>query len=466
MTLACASQVHRTADEPPSAELPAATAERTPPASANPETKSKPAATARADAPMERHKPCAENTPLHDEALAKLEDLEALMTGLAPGDDPRAANEAIASVLRHPCWKVAEHRDFTASSGLALATWWERGADWWLRHHLDLADDSEHRTWVEPPDMPIALTLDLQPEHPLAPILCRLDDASCGRATKGWLRRAETHFGLYARTKYRHSESADDSCDEEAASVEPELRFEEWTACESQKLLRVEALPLGSFEAPSDGWIVLRGRRGHYRFCDEIRAYGLKRGSMYVVKSCSGLALQSGGSVDHRATDAGRTVELEGSRVNLDNLREAALMVLLSPEAQKPGLWHAEGRAIPKEIVVQRSDVITGFGGFSMSSGHTTLEWSWVKHRRVVASGQLQWPDDLNRAASDHAIKLLQIVEASHVPGCAPERLPPLPEVALGGVSGLDADQTSLRVATDILVEGMDDLRKSAKLCR
>lgn len=43
--------------------------------------------------------------------------------------------------------------------------------------------------------------------------------------------------------------------------------------------------------APSHGWFILRGRRGHYRFSDEVRAYDLATGAAYVARSEAALAL-------------------------------------------------------------------------------------------------------------------------------------------------------------------------------
>ncbi len=59
------------------------------------------------------------------------------------------------------------------------------------------------------------------------------------------------------------------------------------------------ALPLGDVKAPDTGWLVIAGRRGHYEFCDTVRAYDLETGAAFIDDNCSELTLQLGWQ--HRA---------------------------------------------------------------------------------------------------------------------------------------------------------------------
>ena len=416
--------------------------------------------------------PCAPDTAGHREAAARLDVLRTIVDDLAGTDDPSRANEALAEVLAHPCFEVAawdKPNDLVADSGLAMKTWWGRGGGMWLDDTLSLADvGSSSRYWVMPNAMPRSLTLDRHPAHPLAFLLCKQGDGACGVETRGWRQRAEAHFELYGEAKHRrHQPYGQDDCRAEAEAAAPDGRFDAWVGCVARLEAPVEALPLGEFRAPTDGWLVLRGRRGHHSFCDEIWAYGLRAGAMYVVKSCSGLALEHGGSVDHRATDAGRSVKTEVARVPIDDLREAALMVLLSTEEERPAHQYARGVAIPEGMKVQRRAYHgLGFGG-AWSSGHTTLSWSYVRQGKEIVSGKLQYPDDLNRAAGDHAMRLVRAVEAAQVPGCAPERLGALPLGAKGPpVNALDADPQSLAAGEAALVTELQRLQTRPPLCR
>jgi hypothetical protein len=207
----------------------------------------------------------------------------------------------------------------------------------------------------------------------------------------------------------------------------------------------------------------VRGRRGHYSFCDEIRAYDLATGAAYVAQSCSGLALRQDGSVDGAETDAARTAKTRVGRLDVTLLREAAWMMALSNEAQERVLEDGFGWSIPRGIELaagsSRGEV---FGmQWSGSSGQTQLEWQWVARGTRVSSGTLTWPQDYNDAAHDHAVKLLDIAEASFQPGCAPAPLPSrVPATTkAGGVSPIDASADSLQAAQDELSKALSATR-------
>jgi hypothetical protein len=67
-------------------------------------------------------------------------------------------------------------------------------------------------------------------------------------------------------------------------------------------------------DAPPFLGIVIRGRRGHYDFCDELGAYDMETGAAYVAKSCSGLHLRTDGSVDFEGTNAARKAAVVAGR--------------------------------------------------------------------------------------------------------------------------------------------------------
>nr|WP_128798116.1 hypothetical protein [Corallococcus coralloides] len=71
-----------------------------------------------------------------------------------------------------------------------------------------------------------------------------------------------------------------------------------WWWRDGGKAYFTSQLELGRIRAPMDGWLVIRGRRGHYSFCDQLDAFHLGTGTLYRSSSCSGLALKSDGRVD------------------------------------------------------------------------------------------------------------------------------------------------------------------------
>jgi hypothetical protein len=197
--------------------------------------------------------------------------------------------------------------------------------------------------------------------------------------------------------------------------------------------------PIGGLRAPEDGWFIVRGRRGHYQFCDEIRAFDLATGSVHAVASCSGLVLRDGGSVDGAQTDAGRVLQETSGRVPVDALREAVWMALWSTEMSDHNdqLLGGMGYPLPQTIEpMGRDNATVGLMGMSMSSGQTTLDWTYVRDDRPSVSGRLRWPEDYNDGAMDHAVRLLQIAEAAMAVGCVSAGVP--------GVSPLDANRETL----------------------
>lgn len=343
-------------------------------------------------------------------------------------------------LLATPCWALAagENEDVTFDSALSLKSWWDAGGSSWVSHYLTLGAPGHHPNnpnWsMVAPTPRKTLTRESAKDSPLASILCSARDASCGLETRGWLTRARQAFEAHAREKRREPRPSDPRavCTERAKNAPAGDGYDTWRRCLDDTAERSDALPLGRFRAPTDGWLVLRGRRGHYALCDEVRAYDLATGSAFVSGTCGGLVLRDGGSVDGQKTDATRKLRSEVGRLPLENLREAALLTLLAPHVQHDVLAEGFGWALPDDLPIQSStDGV--FGGLALSggfsSGQTIVGWAWVRSGRAVASGELVWPENYNDAASDHAVKLLQIAEAAFAPSeCVPAAPPsPLP---------------------------------------
>jgi hypothetical protein len=420
--------------------------------------------------------PCRGDTPEHAEAGAKLAALRKRAKALAADDDPTPANRELTELLAHPCWSFAafdRDGELVADSALAMKDWWERGGGMWLDHYLGLWDlGAEHRYGVVAPAMGKTLSAETHRDHPLASLLCPLDDAGCGRSTRGWAMRAEHAFDTFAIVKRAQSASSEppesrQSCEAKAAAAPADSRYETWIQCVKTTATRVASLRLVGLKEPTKGWLVLRGRRGHHSFCDEIRAYDLATGAAYLAQSCSGLVLRRGGSVDGQATDAARRPAIKAGRMPLAQLREAAWMALSAEDALEPSVRSGFGLALPRDMLAKRSGAMSfSGGGSSWSSGHTVLAWSYQDHARFVHAGKLSWPDDPNHAPRDHAVKLLQIAEEGFIEGCAPARLPKLAEgKTRPGVSAIDASRESLRKANDAMRAALEELRSKTRLC-
>jgi hypothetical protein len=217
--------------------------------------------------------------------------------------------------------------------------------------------------------------------------------------------------------------------------------------CLSEHRLRGWALPLGRVREPERGWLVIRGRRGHYEFCDQLGVYDVETGAAYVAKSCSGLHLRPGGEVNFEATDASRKAAVEVGRVKVENLREAVWMMLLAPVAQEAFL-SADYFPLPQGMIPTPPDPDASrriAGSFGWNSGQTQLGWSWLtSDGQTLASGTLRWPSSYS-APEAHAADLLRIAELGLISECPPARLPVFaPSAPQSGVSARDAEPQEL----------------------
>ena len=364
---------------------------------------------------------CAADAPSLADARARYDALEALVENLAdtaPADD---FNAQVADLYAHECLHVARLDEplppDDATSGLDAKAYWDQGLGIWMRSYLDLADHSDNTTWLRPSHRTV-ITAALRPDDPLAPWLCtNIED--CGTVVEGWRRRADRYYELWA------PRTPSPDCGERVADGPPEDAYARWRDCRRDALPRRTALPLGGLGAIDDGWLVVHGRRGHYRYCDELAVYDLRSGSHYRFARCN-----------HRPEIAAMvgtkspTVQIEVGTLPPAMLREATWATASARYVQQNVITeYALGQALPPEMVVERPDEGVmgggmGFGG-SWSSDQTTLGWAWVHNADPPSvHATLTWPRNDSNPEDDHAVRLLSIAESQRVPGCAPAKLP------------------------------------------
>lgn len=337
-------------------------------------------------------------------------------------------------------------------SAAASRWWWANGgADWLLAYA-----SGDGRRLVFPPDWPRVVGLEGKP-HPLARLLCAPSDAACGSETEPWVRRAQGAFE--ADRKPPPADVAARCAKQADSKKDAAARYDGWRLCVETKRPSQPRMALGRFLAPKDGWLVIRGRRGHYAFCDELRAYDLATGAAWVAQSCSGLNLEQSGGVDHGATEAKRRATRTVGSAPLEALREAAWMLFLAGEVQgdaRPA-WSVElppGLA-PAYAERQSSGRSYGLGPGSLNSAQTRLTWSWQGPEGLRLSGEVTWPDSWH-AGETYATRLLRAAEEKLAPGCPPA---PLPEQLVVGarpeVSRVDAEATATGSAHSRLVTAL-----------
>jgi hypothetical protein len=383
---------------------------------------------------------CAPDGPDAKAARAQIDDIDKKVRALAANASADPVTHDIEQLLDGPCFKIAVPPEPLApDSGLSLKAFWNGGAKWWLDNQLDLGKTGD-RWFVVASSSVHTLASDFNPTSPLLPLLCPADaalpdsTAACGRETLGWLHRARDAYARFDEARRAHAMDADadavpppspNRCEKRAQADDEKHAYSNYSSCMSLAPIRVAVLPLGRFAAPKDGWLVVRGTRGHHSWCDGISAFDLASGAFYGVKMCQGMAVSAG---------AQPQIETKLGRVPIDAIREAALMIMLTDFAQEHSVTRTVGWAMPKDMKVHvppdLGRTIT-LGANGWSSGRTVLEASWVRAGKGQARATVEWPDS-DDAKHAHATELLDVAEQGFVEGCPPAKLPRMPWSALG----------------------------------
>jgi len=310
-----------------------------------------------------------------------------------------------------------------------------------------------------PPPQPDASTT-------LAPWICPEKETHCGNA-QSFVERAELAYDAKEDSlEAWHAKSGYELCQDDSSSNEGPRRtaFEQWAQCIGSEVPRTYRYPKLRYRAPERGWLVLRGRRGHYQFADEVRAYDLQTGAAYVASSHSALVLDGPG-VDYAGTDAARKPEGFTGNVAADLVREIAF-VLVTAGAPTPKRSRIQAVALPTGLEVTLSPKAGVASMLAAEPWYGTSAQTKITYELVGAGpparGDFTWPDSYV-PAEDHADVLVRILEAGLERGCARAKLPANLWVAdRGGVSPIDADpRRQLAVASE-LDRALDALRSKA----
>ncbi len=322
---------------------------------------------------------------------------------------------------------------------------------------------------VVPPALPSQL--DAHARRSLEPWLCPPADTACGGRAASYIARAEASFDNAEREQryFRLSRtSGNDICSGAQDTrwyngrIKP-TPFESWANCVIAEAGWTHRYAPLRYRAPERGWLVLRGRRGHYSFADEVRAYDLETGAAYVARSESELVLADI-SVDHDAVDAQRKPEAFAARAVPDQVRELAF-VLVTMAAVTPARSETHVERLPKGVArtltppEQWSAVPVPAGPVEWStSAQTEIAFTLVEDGKVRAQGEFTWPDSW-KAAEDHAGDLVEVLEAGLERGCAPTPLPRgIASGTPGRVSPIDADPNRQRDVFHELAQTLEKL--------
>ncbi|HEU4532925.1 MAG TPA: hypothetical protein VFS00_02360, partial [Polyangiaceae bacterium] len=367
-----------------------------------------------------------------------------------------------------PPWLAAAPDARQPTLALALRTWWKQFGDHAAEYALSPPERWAERVFVGP-SLRHAYALEAHRHDALAPLLCPAREPGCGAEAAGYVEDIDRSLERVAlRNTLMMGQGSTikghDECVAEAkADPAPGARRGRYAACVQKLLPRQARMPLGRLRAPT-GWLVVRGRRGHYGFCDELRAYHLGSGAAYVARRCSELVL-SGVSVDEGATSARAKLAVEAGTVSVSALRRLGLLLAFGDRLDPEVLDGALSYEVPKDLPPAEPGAFTPdpppAEGYS-HSGQTSLAFRlFAGERGALAEGEFLWPDAYP-PFDQAAIDLLVSAEASFQPGCVTAPLPPRLDLAgpLGEVSPLDASPGPLARAHDDLAAALDGLRR------
>lgn len=386
---------------------------------------------------------CTLGSPAHWDARDALRRFERHVESLDATASIAGPRQQLHDLLHLPCFALAFEslRVPVVDSVPSLKLWLDRGGDMWLESLLELPRFGDAAHVIVPPDAPRTLRPgSANHDAALDAYLCAPGDATCGHAARGWVLRAEValerHRLAAARDltrddvsrPARSAEALSADCVRAATTEPDDVRYEAWRACiENYRDLRT-LVPVAEFRAPVTGWLIVTGRRGHYGFCDTVRAFNLADGTTLLDDSCSSLVLQAGGDVNFDATNRRRVATMRMGRVPVDALREAAWMLLFRHQFVV-GQHGADAVPLP-EGFERRWDRAHPPWNFTMTSpgiwgstAQTSLTWVLTAPGRPPVAGNVTWPSSFDGADS-HAGELLQVAEAGLAESCVADRAP------------------------------------------
>lgn len=406
-----------------------------------------------------QHPPCDPTGDDAAKATRLLHSIDNEVATMASDDDATRIATRISTLLESPCYgRFRSEVPALPRTAPELRWWWnEAEASQWFAFYLVDLDatwgKSDKRRIATAPTVRRELSLETADGTEYAEVLCSRDDTTCGLETRGWILRAEKEFDDYSQSA---GFSDPPFLDDEVRPVDARCatmilspdgvggRYRSWRECIENKLGLVDAFPVGRFRAPTSGWILFEGRRGHYEFCDQLSIFDISTGSAIVAKSCSGLVLQPGGSVDFDATASMRETTVQFGRVSVDNLRELALITVILPAMQRDvrPFWNTfeVPTSVPDDQLTL--DEYTWIQHM-VTTGTTALRWTWLRDGREPVRRSIDW-GGWTGGATDHATSLLEVVEASFVPGCVARPLPAAIFDGLPTVNRVDADPEEL----------------------
>jgi hypothetical protein len=242
------------------------------------------------------------------------------------------------------------------------------------------------------------------------------------------------------------------TCDGSAGYDQPPSSFQAWLTCVSRRAPRaVHYAPELALRAPERGWLLVRGRRGHYQYTDELHAYDLATGAAYIARRQDIL---------HGGPEAQTQVASAVGRVPTDALRQLAFLLVSRPALVElrrvPYFAQLPGPFLPSVPDAPLPEIPVDLRRMPRTN-QTRLDYVYLDGR-LRETGSFHWPmtDDFDGLV----IGLVGALEQNFAAGCAPARLPST--MQLRGKPGKASPQGTADYAA--LGRQLDELR--GKACR
>jgi hypothetical protein len=297
----------------------------------------------------------------------------------------------------------------------------------------------------------------------IAPLACAGSDASCAR-TASYVTRAEAAFDA-RYDKDRKNVLPVEACDGSQLKEDDEIKWphtlEDFVSCAAVETSTTLRFAAPTLRAPEHGWLILRGRRGHYDWADELRAYDLATGAAYVVRHTGQIIVDNG---KPHGDDA------YTGRLAPDQVRELTFMLLARRAFVPVRTWTTKA-TVPSGIPIALPPAGTPPPDPEKwphltwaDDGQTEIAYAYVDGAARV-QGTFTWP-----AAADwrdtYLDELLAVAEAGLVRDCAPAKLPATSVLIgpAGSISQIDASRAE-QDAEDHALDALAETLRS-KACR
>jgi len=314
---------------------------------------------------------------------------------------------------------------FIPTSVESARQWWHEGGEKFLASYLELEDSKIDRWLALAPEFRDTLTPNSWAKWQGAPqvvslpreLFCSHNTQPCDPEAMSVILASEQDAEPNGCNLPRPKNRTEAGCKQTAKAVGTNRAFKEFVNCVDWRTNKSLTFPVGSFNLPRVGWLVVSGTRGYYSRCTGTRAYNLEDGSSYRAEICG----QNG-------MKGIKTVEV--GRVAPTYLRRFLFLSMLRPYLEKRALEMDVFRLPAQVPAMWTSSPTRELSVTSCRRGamihQSKLNVQWWNDRTVLSSGTsgtALWHGPVNNI-DGYIAKQLYFAESAFLEGCVYSRLP------------------------------------------